>query len=334
MDVISPGEKWEVRVYVWGRGEASDFSPTYYVIGWTVPEAPDGLSVTPGQEQLAVEWDGITAIGTDMPVTTHIRWRAAQAGQPGETGYAAAGPWNAEDGVTTDGPVSHAITGLDAGAAYDVEVRAASPMGSSDWVRTGGETPLSSPVPAASTQESEPIPVVTFGHDEISEGNYWVSVNEGDELTVTLNFTPAIRENTSIRWYTKNHHDEHANAAEQFGSEESAWLMRENDYIEGNNAARDIQLTPGMTTATFTVKTIEDSEVEGLETFHLHLCGPPPRCEWPFPGPHEQDPRRDGILALLEASKYDYVDVENGPELLVTIVDDDEPENEASEPEN
>ena len=161
VDVISPGEKWEVRVYVWRGGSASDFSQVYYVIGWSVPETPAGLSVTSGQEQLDVEWDGITAVGTDMTVTTHIRWRTAQVGQSGEMGYAAAGPWNAENGVATDGPASHTITDLAADTVYDVEVRAASSMGSSEWSAVNGETlpkPDDSAETGASSQESQARP--------------------------------------------------------------------------------------------------------------------------------------------------------------------------------
>ena len=324
VDVISPGEKWEVRVYVWRQGEASDFSPTYYVIGWSVPDAPTGLSVTPGQEQLAVEWDGIVAAGTDMPVTTHIRWRTAQAGQPGETGYAAAGSWNNDDGATTDGPVSHTITGLDAGASYDVEVRAASPMGSSEWVRAEGETlPPSGDDDTPKSAAQVSVPVVAFEHEKTGEGQYRVSVDEGDQLTVTLTFTPALSRDTSIRWYTASHHEEGANRAEWYGDGESEWLRQRNDYVYSNRPeTRNIALTADMTSATFTIKSVEDSEAEGDETFLVQLCGPPPRCEWPFPPP-EPHPSRQGIMEQLEATKYDYQDVANTPELLVTIVDDD-----------
>ena len=334
VDVISPGEKWEVRVYVWRGGSASDFSQVYYVIGWSVPSAPAGLSLTPGQEQLDVEWDGITAVGTDMPVTTHIRWRAAQVGQSGETDYAAAGPWNNDEGVATGGPTSHTITGLAAGTAYDVEVKAASPMGSSEWSAVSGETlppPGDGPDTADSTQESEPIPVVTFGHQQNGEGEYWVSVNEGDELTVTLRFTPALSKDTSIRWYTTLHHGEHSNGAEHYGTEESNWLRLRSDFVYSDSAAaRDIALTAGMTSATFNIKTVQDSEIEGDETFHVHLCGPPPRCAWPN-APPEPHPGRSRILASLEASKDDYQGVQNGPELLVTIVDDDESDDDEPE---
>ena len=330
VDVIAPREKWEVRVYAWRGGRASDFSQTYYVTGWSVPDAPTGVSVTAGEEQLAVEWDEITAVGTDMPVTTHIRWRAAQVGQSGEADYAAAGPWNNDEGMATGGPVSHTITGLAAGTVYDVEVRATSPMGSSEWSAVNGETlptPDDSADTAASIQESASVPVVTFGHHQTGEGDYWVNVNEGEELTVTLIFTPALSKDTSIRWYTALHHGEHSNGAEHYGTEESNWLQLRSDFVYNESAAaRDVELTAGMTSATFNIETVEDSEIEGNETFHLHLCGPPPRCEWPYalPEPH---PSRSQILASLEASKDDYQGVQNSPELLVTILDDDEPEN-------
>ena len=168
---IAPGEKLETRVYVWrsSDGEASDFSQVYYLFGWTVPDAPTNLSVTPGKEQLAVTWDEITALGTGMPVNTHIRWRRAQLGDPGEAGYAASGQWNEEGGVPTDWPASHIITGLATGAAYDVEVRAASPMGSSEWSKGQGET-LPSPDHALATATSNLN--VTFGTNAIGAKTY------------------------------------------------------------------------------------------------------------------------------------------------------------------
>ena len=104
VDGIAPGEEWDVRVYAWriDDNKTSDDSQVYRIVGWTVPGAPTGVSVTPDKEQLAVTWTQAAAVGTDMPVTAHIRWRTAQVGNSGETGYAAAGSWNAEDGVATD----------------------------------------------------------------------------------------------------------------------------------------------------------------------------------------------------------------------------------------
>ena len=352
VDGISPGEEWDVRVYA-RRFEANDdspaysgFSQVYRVVGWSVPGAPTGVSVTPGQEQLAVTWTPGAALGTDMPVTAHIRWRTAQVGNSGETGYAAAGPWNAEDGVATDTSTSHTINGLADGTNYDVEVRATSPMGSSLWAAGTGETSPpddtdggnndgnpppddngtnDDPDTDDSTQEFAPVPVVTFGHEKTGEGEYWASVNEGDTLTVTLTFTPALAQDSSIRWYNAAHHGEHGGSAEQYGREESSWLQRRNDYVYNERpAARDIALTAGMTSATFTIDTIEDTLVEGNESFHVHLCGPPPRCEWPF-APPEPHPSRQQIIDQLEANKDHYQDVKNAPELIVTIVDDDAP---------
>ena len=341
VDGISPGEEWDVRVYA-RRAEATDSSPAYSgfsqvhrVVGWTVPGAPTGVSVTPDKDQLAVTWTLGAAPGTGMTVTTHIRWRTAQVGQPGETGYAAAGSWNVEDGAATDTSTSHTITGMAAGIAYDVEVKAASPMGSSLWSAGTGETPPPSgddsngtndgPDTADSTQESVPVPVVTFGHEKISDGKYWASVNEGDTLTVTLTFTQVLAQDSSIRWYNAKHHGEHGDGAEQYGREESNWLQHRNDYTYSESPAdREVALTAGMTSATFTIDTIEDSLVEGNESFHVHLCGPPPRCEWSL-APPEPHPRRQRIIDQLEASKDHYQDVKNAPELIVTIVDDDAP---------
>ena len=340
VDGVAPGEKWDVRVYVWKVDTASDFSGVYHLFGWTVPDTPSGVSVTPGKEQLAVKWDEITAAGTGMTVTTYIRWRASQISQPDQTGYAAAGSWNDDAGVITDGPASHTITGLAAGKVYDVDVKAASPMGSSEWVRARAETLAPSgdnndenalsgdddndDPDAAAAQESTPVPVVTFGHEKTGEGEYWASVNEGDALTVTLIFTPALRKDSSIRWYTAWHHGEHGNGAEQYGSEDDGWLNFRSDYVYPESpAARDVALTAGMTSATFTVQTVEDSKIEGDEAFHLHLCGPPPRCEWPL-APPEPHPGRQRIIDQIESTKDHYRDVKKAPELIVTIVDDDE----------
>ena len=55
VDVIPPGEEWDVRVYVWraSDSQASDFSQVYRVVGWTVPEQPTGLVLEPGSDQLS-----------------------------------------------------------------------------------------------------------------------------------------------------------------------------------------------------------------------------------------------------------------------------------------
>ena len=136
-------------------------------------------------------------------------------------------------------------------------------------------------------------------------------MNEGDELTVTLIFTPALSKDTSIRWYHASQGDEHANGAER------------NDYVYDESAGtRDIALTAGMTSATFTIETVEDSKIEGNETFLVHLCGPPPRCDWPYPPP-EPHPSREMIIDWLESTEEDYQDVKEAPGLLVAIVDDD-----------
>ena len=157
-----------------------------------------------------------------MMVTAHIRWRTAQVGNSGETGYAAAGSWNAADGVATGTSTSHTITGLAAGTVYDVEVKAASRIGSSLWAAGTGETPPpddtdSGNGSATDSQAQIPVPAVAFGHEKISDGKYWASVNEGDTLTVTLTFTSALAQDSSIRWYNSSHHGEHGGSAERYG---------------------------------------------------------------------------------------------------------------------
>ena len=166
-----------------------------------------------------------------------------------------------------------------------------------------------------------PTPVVTFRHSETGEGEYQASVNEGDSLTVTLKFNPSLDKDTSIRWLMV-----HANGAQG--------IAGTGDFVYGDrNSDRDIALTAGASEATFTIQTIEDSELEGNETFQVALCGPPPRCEWPSP-PREPHPSRQRIMDQLEASKHYYQDVANGPVLVVTIVDDDAEEPEASSEED
>ena len=159
VDGISPGEKWDVRVYA-RRAEASDASPAYSefsqvyrVVGWTVPGAPTGLSITSSAGQLSMTWNEVATVGTGMTVTTHIRWRTAPVGSSG-----AAGPWNAEDGVATDTPTSHEITGLANGTFYDVEVRAVSPMAAANGPAPGMRPCCSPPPPAPPRHNSPPIP--------------------------------------------------------------------------------------------------------------------------------------------------------------------------------
>ncbi len=141
VDGIASGEEWDLRAYVWqpdtpnsiSVAAASEFSQVYRVVGWGVPSQADGLTLEPGVEQLGATWTPGVAVGTGITVTGHIRWRTQQVGLLGQPDYAAAGAWNAEDGVTADTSASHAITGLTGGKFYDVQVRSASPMGHSAW---------------------------------------------------------------------------------------------------------------------------------------------------------------------------------------------------------
>ncbi len=141
VDGIAPGEKWDVRAYVWqpdtpnaiSVAAASEFSQVFRVVGWGVPSQAEGLTLEPGVEQLGATWTPGVAVGTDVTVTGHIRWRTQQVGLLGQPDYAAAGAWNAEDGVTAGTSASHLITGLTGGKFYDVQVRSVSPMGHSAW---------------------------------------------------------------------------------------------------------------------------------------------------------------------------------------------------------
>ena len=108
-----------------------------------------------------------------------------------------------------------------------------------------------------------------------------------------LKFTPSLDKDTSIRWLVV-----HANGAQG--------IAGTGDFVYGDrNSDRDIALAAGASEATFTIQTIEDSELEGNETFQVALCGPPPRCEWPSP-PREPHPSRQRIMDQLEASKHYY----------------------------
>ncbi len=132
VDGIAPGEGWDLRAYVWqpdtpnaiSVAAASEFSQVYRVVGWGVPTQAEALTLEPGVERLSATWTPGVAVGTGVPVTGHIRWRTE------------AGPWNAEDGVTTDASASHVITGLTGDTRYEVQVRNVSPMGHSTWSLT------------------------------------------------------------------------------------------------------------------------------------------------------------------------------------------------------
>ena len=116
VDGIAPGEEWDVRAYVWqpdtpnaiSVAAASEFSQVYHVVGWSVPSPAEGLKLEPGVERLGATWTPGVAVGTGVTVTGHIRWRTQQVGLLGQPDYAAAGAWNAEDGVTADTSASHA----------------------------------------------------------------------------------------------------------------------------------------------------------------------------------------------------------------------------------
>ena len=95
------------------------------VTAWTVPGAPTAVSVAAGSSStLDATWTAPTATGGEGAAITgaKVRWRVKDT-EP-HTGGDQAGAWNADDGVAADSATGHAIGGLEANTAYEVQARA------------------------------------------------------------------------------------------------------------------------------------------------------------------------------------------------------------------
>ena len=100
----------------------------------TVPGAPTVASVTAGAGSLTVTWTAPVSDGGSPVVSYDVRH--IETGAVDRTD----GNWTVEEGVWTSGDLSHTVTRLTDGVAYDIEVRAANTTDPGTWSATASGT--------------------------------------------------------------------------------------------------------------------------------------------------------------------------------------------------
>ena len=132
----------------------------------TVPGAPTGLTVIPGNQKLTASWSPPSSNGG-----------AAISGYKLQHKEDSATDWP----TATDVPSATAeITGLTNGTSYDVRVRAVNSRGSGDWSAVAMGTPMETPLPEVSLSASpNPVP-------------------EGSSVTVTATLSEALASPVTI----------------------------------------------------------------------------------------------------------------------------------------
>ena len=98
-----------------------------------VPGAPDAPTLATGTAagSLNVSWSAPSDNGGSAVTGYKVRWGRD----------AASVAWNANDGVDTDSDSAHAITGLNTGTAYQVQVAAVNAQGTGAWSASATATP-------------------------------------------------------------------------------------------------------------------------------------------------------------------------------------------------
>ena len=99
------------------------------------PRVPAIAEITPGVSSLEVSWVMPTDIRDDYITSYHLRHIQSSAPDKAD------GNWTMLDDVWTSGPLSHAVMGLHAGTEYDVQLRAVTSAGVSQWSATVSGTP-------------------------------------------------------------------------------------------------------------------------------------------------------------------------------------------------
>ena len=154
---LTNGQEYEVQVQATNGVGPSGYSASGTVTPTAAPlppDAPGTVTLTPGDEELVVEWDvpadngaAITGYDVEYKRTGDASWT-----DHGFTGT----------GTTTT------ITGLTNGQEYEVQVRARNAEGFSDWTRATGEPMAVPDVPAAPTltADSEQITAAWAAPDD------------------------------------------------------------------------------------------------------------------------------------------------------------------------
>ena len=125
---LDSGTQYDVEVRAVNSIGAGDWSATATGTPPTRPGAPTITSVAPGVNDLTVVWTAPADDGGAEVTSYDARYIATSADETMEANWAVEQAW-----TTGSGDLSHAITGLDSGTQYDVEVRASNAVGVGDW---------------------------------------------------------------------------------------------------------------------------------------------------------------------------------------------------------
>ena len=99
------------------------------------PRVPAIAEMTPGPASLQVLWVMPTDIRDDYIMSYDLRHIQSSAPDKAD------GNWTVLDDVWTSGPLGHTVMGLHAGTEYDVQLRAVTSAGVSQWSATVSGTP-------------------------------------------------------------------------------------------------------------------------------------------------------------------------------------------------
>ena len=272
---LQPATRYEVRA---GRRPADAWKEIREVTTWALPAAPAAVSVSAGGRSLAVRWQLPATAAGAAPVTGwRVRWRTAAVGN------GMPGAWQDADGDSADqlgelvsGAVSAAyrITGLTAGAAYEVQVAAQSGIGAGAFSAVAAGTPLPSADARLQALRVEygsgPTPVALSPAFDAGTTSYRGNVSPGaSSLTVTV--TPAAAAGARA---TVDGAEVAAGAGAAVALAQGANLIRVGVVAEDGIATRTYTLAVGLNHAA-------GSSLAGLQALPAAIGGTPGlRLSW------------------------------------------------------
>ena len=124
-----------VTIEVTSQDGRNSHSYTIDVVLSGEADAPTIASVTPGASSLEVSWGAPTDVRDDYITSYDLRHIDSSASDKADSS------WTVLDDVWSSGALSHTVRGLLAGTEYDVQVRAGTSAGSTEWSEAVGGTP-------------------------------------------------------------------------------------------------------------------------------------------------------------------------------------------------
>jgi titin len=139
----------------------------------TTPGAVGAPSLAPGNQSLTVSWSVPSDDGGAAPTSYDLRYILSSAPATDKDDDT---KWTEDDDVGTSSSLQEAISGLENGTGYDVQVRAVNDAGEGDWSASSSATPRTTPSAPA-------IDTVTSGSGQLTVAWGTSSDNGGDAVT-------------------------------------------------------------------------------------------------------------------------------------------------------